>query len=72
MPYHLKKQSLMQAIGTVYYTGDNRWSNMFSERTIYENKSTLDDLIAPKTRRLGDKDVPNANGAFKTAIIVEE
>ena len=41
MPYHLKKQSLMQAIGTVYYTGDNRWSNVFSERMIYENKSPI-------------------------------
>ena len=74
MAFHLKKPGSILNAGfdVMYYKGDNKWTNTYSERKIYENRSELESLIAPTTRRIGDKDISNANGAFKNSTIVSE
>ena len=72
MPYYIKKPSILDAVGDVYYKGNNKWSDKFSERMLYTNRSEVDSIVAPTTKRIGDKDVGNTNGAFKTSTIVEE
>ena len=72
MSYHLKRESSLSSIGTVYYADNNRWTNNYSERKIYENLNELNNLIAPTTKLIGDKEVPNSNGTFKNSVIVKE
>jgi len=40
MPYHVKKPSLVNKDITVYYRGDRRWSDSFSERLIFDEDPT--------------------------------
>ena len=46
MPYHIKKGSVLGSAvptdGAEYYAGDNHWTNDYSKRKIYENKSDAD------------------------------
>ena len=46
MPYHIKKGSILGSAvptdGQEYYAGDNHWTNDYSKRKIYENKSDAD------------------------------
>ena len=37
MAYHIKKSSLVNSSVTVYYVGDSRWSDDFSERKQYSD-----------------------------------
>ena len=37
MPYHIKKPSLINAGVDVYYTGNRRWTDDYSERKIYSS-----------------------------------
>ena len=37
MPYHIKKPSLINASVDVYYTGNRRWTDDYSERKIYSS-----------------------------------
>ena len=71
MPFYIKKTSIFTNLPT-YYKGDNKWGDQYSDRKSYTNKSEADAVVAPTTRKIGDKDVPNANGAFKNSTIVEE
>lgn len=42
MPYHVKKPSLIDKNITVYYRGDSRWVDNFSERLVFdEDPSSL-------------------------------
>lgn len=44
MPYHIKRPSVLKAGTMVYYTGENRWTETFSDRKIYtENPTDLTD-----------------------------
>tara|TARA_B100000686_G_scaffold134932_1_gene142091 strand:+ start:730 stop:930 length:201 start_codon:yes stop_codon:yes gene_type:complete len=44
--YHIKKTSVMPGVGDVYYEGsDGQWSDDFSKRKIYTNKSTTQALF---------------------------
>ena len=40
MPYHIKKPSLINASVDVYYTGNRRWVDNFSERKGYDSDPT--------------------------------
>jgi len=40
MPYHVKKPSLVNKDITIYYRGDRRWSDNFSERLIFDEDPT--------------------------------
>ena len=41
MVWHIKKTSMMTAagVGTVYYKGDNRWTETFTDRTTYTSQA---------------------------------
>ena len=40
MVWHIKKSSLMgSSVGTVYYKGDNRWTENFADRTTYTSQA---------------------------------
>ena len=40
MPYHIKKPSHLDTNVNVYYVGDKRWSDDYSERKQYTNNPT--------------------------------
>ena len=35
MAYHIKKQSRMAGIGTMYYADNNRWTDVYENRKVY-------------------------------------
>ena len=37
MVWHIKKTSMM-GVGTVYYKGDNRWTDNYDERVTYSSQ----------------------------------
>ena len=41
MVWHIKKSSMMSSagVGTVYYKGDNRWTETFADRTTYTSQA---------------------------------
>ena len=41
MVWHIKKTSMMTAsgVGTVYYKGDNRWTETYADRTTYTSQA---------------------------------
>ena len=63
MPYHIKKQSVLVSNKTVYYTGDSKWSEAYSERKSYISSSDAQNQIANPDGK---------NGGFLGSIIVEE
>ena len=71
MPYHIKRTSVLTGV-TVYLKEDNRWTDNYADRKSFANKSDADALVAQTTRRIGNRDVANANGAFKNSTVVEE
>ena len=32
MPYYIKKPSILDAVGDVYYKGNNKWGDEYSDR----------------------------------------
>lgn len=68
---HITRQSVLTG-QTMYYKGDNHWSESFDDRKIYSTLTEARGIIAPTTRRIGDKDIANANGTFKNASVVNE
>ena len=68
---HITRQSVLTG-ETMYYKGGNQWTDTFSDRKIYSTLTEARGIIAPTTRRIGDKDVSNANGTFKNATVVNE
>ena len=63
MPYHIKKNSVLINSKTVYYTGDSKWSESYSERKSYISESAAQAQIANPDGK---------NGGFKGSSIVEE
>jgi len=47
MVWHIKKTSIMASAGTVYYKGNNCWTEDFSERATYTSqaKAKAEDYI---------------------------
>ena len=40
MVWHIKKTSMFgSAVGTVYYKGDNRWTETFADRVTYTSQA---------------------------------
>ena len=40
MVWHIKKTSMMGAgVGTVYYKGDNRWTDTYADRSTYSSQA---------------------------------
>ena len=56
----------------MYYAGNLKWVESFNDRKVYATEEEANTRIAPTTRRIGDKDVSNANGAFKNATVINE
>ena len=61
MPYHIKKPSLINSSVDVYYTGNRRWVDDFSERKIYDS-----DPSSEMTNTDG------TNGGWTGATVVSE
>ncbi len=39
MVWHIKKTSMMKSAGTVYYKGDNRWTETYDDRATYSSQA---------------------------------
>ena len=40
MVWHIKKSSMLgSSVGTVYYKGDNRWTETFADRATYTSQA---------------------------------
>ena len=39
MVWHIKKTSMMVGFGTVYYKGDNRWTETYADRATYTSQA---------------------------------
>ena len=63
MPYHIKKNSVLVNSKTVYYTGDTKWSESYSERKSYISEAAAKSQIANPDGK---------NGGFTGSSIVEE
>tara|TARA_A100001201_G_scaffold112883_1_gene96744 strand:- start:299 stop:484 length:186 start_codon:yes stop_codon:yes gene_type:complete len=61
MPYHIKKPSVLKDGRDVYYTGENRWTDVFDNRKVYSEDPTA---ITANT--------DGSNGAFKNSTVVSE
>ena len=77
MPYHIKKGSVLGSAvptgGEEYYAGNNVWTNDYSQRKIYENKSDADaQKGATITRTVGGQSYSYIPNWFKNSTIVEE
>ena len=63
MAFYIKKQSILMDSKTVYYTGDSKWSDAYTDRKSY---STGDDAAAEMANPDGK------NGGFTGSTIVAE
>lgn len=63
MAFYCTKPSVIQPSTTLYFTGDNRWSDQFSERVLVDSREEFDLKIANTDYHAG---------GFKTATVVEE
>ena len=77
MPYHIKKESKLGSAvptnGDEYYAGDNRWTNDYDKRKIFENKSDADALKATVvTNTLGGSTNSYTPTWFLNSTVVEE
>ena len=48
MVWHNKKTSIMASAGTVYYKGNNCWTEDFSDRATYTSQAKAEDYIWEK------------------------
>ena len=58
MPFHLKRQNVLDPNKTVYYVGGVHFSDDFSKRKTYTTKSYLEKL--------------KENKGFSSSVVVEE
>ena len=63
MAYYIKKPRLLEPSKDVYWTGGSQWSDDFSKKKTYVNKSTADNKI---------KNPDGLNGGFNKAGVVSE
>ena len=61
MPYHIKKPSHLNTSVDVYYIGDKRWTDNFTERKQYTNNPTY-----------LTKNDDGKNGGFMGATVITE
>ena len=77
MPYHIKKSSLLGSAvptdGSEYYAGENRWTNEYDKRKIYENEADSNNQKAStETRITGGKTYTYQPTWWKNAVVVSE
>ena len=55
MVWHIKKTSMMKSAGTVYYKVDNRWTEIYADRSTYTSqaKAKAEDYIWEKKTTAG-------------------
>ena len=63
MAYYIKKQSRIDESITVYYAGDNRWTDDPSQKITFSTKTSATNLI---------KNPDGKNGGWKGSTIVSE
>ena len=63
MPYHIKKPSLIDSSITVYYAGNKRWTDDYTERTTYENEADVNTEMV---------NTDGKNGGWTNATVVNE
>ena len=52
MVWHIKKSSMMgSSVGTVYYKGDNRWTENFADRATYTSQAKQRQRITSGKRK---------------------
>ena len=39
MAWHITKTSMMTSAGTVYYAGNNRWTDTYADRSTYSSQA---------------------------------
>ena len=52
MVWHIKKTSMI-GIGTVYYKGDNRWTDTYADRSTYSSQAKAESYIWDKKTTAG-------------------
>ena len=77
MPYHIKKGSVLGSAvptdGSEYYAGENRWTNEYDKRKIYENEADADVVKNTKeTRVIGNRTISYQPAWWKNAVVVSE
>ena len=77
MPYHIKKGSILGSAvptdGSEYYAGENRWTNEYDKRKIYENEADANVVKNTKeTRVLGNRTISYQPAWWKNAVVVSE
>ncbi len=63
MPYHIKRPNQLMPSIDVYYVGENRWSDNYSDRKIFSAKTKANAAI---------KNPDGKNGGFKNATVITE
>lgn len=63
MPYHIKKQSILDSSITLYYAGNRRWCDDFSERQQFAKESDATGLMVNPDGK---------NGGWTGASVVSE
>jgi len=71
MASHITRESVITG-QTMYYAGNLKWVESFNDRKVYATEEEANTRIAPTTKRIGNRDVSNSNGAFKNATVINE
>ena len=77
MPYHIKKTSVLGSAvptdGNEYFAGDNRWTNTYEDRKVYENEADANAQKATTvTKTIGGASYTYQPDWWKNCIIVTE
>ena len=48
MAWHIKKTSMMESAGTVYYKGNNSWTATYDDRSTYTSQAKAESYIWEK------------------------
>ena len=70
MPFHIKTPSILNpTIGDVYYTGNNRWTEIYADRKVYTEESAAN---ADKATTVTKNGVTYTPKHFSNATVVSE
>jgi hypothetical protein len=69
MASHITRQSVLTGL-TVYYKGNNKWTDVFADRKVYASESLASAEVQPTPGML--RGIGNGNGSFKNASVVNE
>jgi len=63
MAYYIKKPSIIDSSITVYYSGNSRWTDDFSQKSLYASEEAAQNLMVNNDGK---------NGGWSNAIVVSE